>query len=42
MAFAVVYSGALIGVTAPLVQVPLANGLPHFNLDGVSRVKSKL
>ncbi len=37
MAFAVVYSRALIGVTAPLVQVEvhLANGLPQFNLVGL-------
>ncbi len=37
MAFAVVYSRALTGVTAPLVQVEvhLANGLPQFNLVGL-------
>jgi len=37
MAFALVYSRALIGVAAPLVQVEvhLANGLPQFNLVGL-------
>ena len=37
MAFALVYSRALVGVAAPLVQVEvhLANGLPQFNLVGL-------
>jgi magnesium chelatase family protein len=37
MAFALVYSRALVGVDAPLVQVEvhLANGLPQFNLVGL-------
>lgn len=37
MAFALVFSRALVGVVAPLVQVEvhLANGLPQFNLVGL-------
>ncbi len=37
MAFALVFSRALVGVAAPLVQVEvhLANGLPQFNLVGL-------